>query len=97
MTDRELVARAFSMHRFSYVPYSHFPVGAALLRAGTAPCLPAATWRMPPSAPPVICAERTASLKAVSEGHRDDRTAIAVAGRGEDSLLVSRQLLTDAV
>ena len=30
MTDQELVARAFAMHRFSYVPYSRFPVGAAL-------------------------------------------------------------------
>ena len=34
MTDRELVERAFAMHAFSYVPYSRFPVGAALLCAG---------------------------------------------------------------
>lgn len=31
MTDQELVKKAFDMHQFSYVPYSHFPVGAALL------------------------------------------------------------------
>ena len=31
-----------------------------------------------------ICAERTALLKAVSEGHRDDWVTMAVAGRGED-------------
>ena len=31
MTDQELVKKAFDMHRFSYVPYSHFPVGAAIL------------------------------------------------------------------
>ena len=31
MTDQELVKKAFSMHQFSYVPYSNFPVGAALL------------------------------------------------------------------
>ena len=31
MTDQELVKKAFEMHQFSYVPYSHFPVGAALL------------------------------------------------------------------
>jgi cytidine deaminase len=31
-----------------------------------------------------ICAERTALLKAVSEGHRDDWQTMAVAGRGED-------------
>ena len=82
MTDRELVARAFSMHRFSYVPYSHFPVGAALLcRDGTVftGCnVENAAFGS------TICAERTALLKAVSEGHRDDWTAIAIAGRGED-------------
>ena len=33
MTDQELVRLAFSMHAHSYVPYSHYPVGAALLCA----------------------------------------------------------------
>ena len=82
MTDQELVDRAFSMHRFSYVPYSHYPVGAALLcRDGTVftGCnVENAAFGS------TICAERTALLKAVSEGHRDDWTAIAIAGRGED-------------
>ena len=31
-----------------------------------------------------ICAERTALVKAVSEGRRTDFAALAVAGRGED-------------
>ena len=31
MTDQELIQKAVEMHQFSYVPYSHFPVGAALL------------------------------------------------------------------
>ena len=31
MTDQELVDRAIKMQEFSYVPYSRFPVGAALL------------------------------------------------------------------
>ena len=82
MTDRELVARAFSMHRFSYVPYPHFPVGAALL------CRDGAVFTgcnvENAAFGSTICAERTALLKAVSEGHRDDWTAIAIAGRGED-------------
>ena len=30
MTDQELVELAFTMLERSYVPYSHFPVGAAL-------------------------------------------------------------------
>ena len=33
MTDQALVELAFSMLERSYVPYSHFPVGAALLCA----------------------------------------------------------------
>ena len=31
MTDQELVQRALEMRKFSYAPYSHFAVGAALL------------------------------------------------------------------
>ena len=30
MTDQALVEKAFTMLDKSYVPYSHFPVGAAL-------------------------------------------------------------------
>ncbi len=82
MTDQELVDRAFAMHRFSYAPYSHFTVGAALLcRDGTVftGCnVENAAYGS------TICAERTALLKAVSEGHRDDWEAIAIAGCGED-------------
>ena len=70
------------MHEFSYVPYSKFPVGAALLCADgtvfTGCNVENAAFGS------TICAERTALLKAISEGHRDDWTAIAIAGRGED-------------
>ena len=82
MTDQELVQRAFAMHEFSYVPYSKFPVGAALLCADgtvfTGCNVENAAFGS------TICAERTALLKAISEGHRDDWTAIAIAGQGED-------------
>jgi len=82
MTDRELVDRAFAMHEFSYVPYSHFPVGAALLCADgtvfTGCNVENAAFGS------TICAERTALLKAISEGHREDWVTIAIAGRGED-------------
>ncbi len=82
MTDKELVSKAFAMHAFSYVPYSGFPVGAALLCADgtvfTGCNVENAAFGS------TICAERTALLKAISEGHRQDWTAIAIAGRGED-------------
>jgi len=82
MTDRELVQKAIEMQKFSYCPYSDFPVGAALLcedgRAFTGCNVESASYGS------TICAERTALLKAVSEGCRSGWTAIAVAGRGED-------------
>ena len=51
MTDQALVELAFTMLEKSYVPYSHFPVGAAL-REPTARSTPAATLKIPPTAPP---------------------------------------------
>ncbi len=82
MTDQELVQKAIEMQNFSYVPYSHFPVGAALLcedgRVFTGCNVENAAYGS------TICAERTAVLKAVSEGCREGWTAIAIAGRGED-------------
>ena len=82
MTDRELVQKAIEMQNFSYCPYSDFPVGAALLcedgTVFTGCNVESAAYGS------TICAERTALLKAVSEGHRDDWLTMAVAGRGED-------------
>ena len=82
MTDQELVKKAFEMHQFSYVPYSRFPVGAALLtedgRVFTGCNVENAAYGS------TICAERTAILKAVSEGCREGWAAIAIAGQGED-------------
>ena len=82
MTDRELVERARAMHQYSYAPYSHFPVGAALLcedgTVFTGCNVENAAYGS------TICAERTAVVKAVSEGHRDDFAVIAIAGQGSD-------------
>ena len=82
MTDWELVQTAISMLERAYAPYSGFAVGAALLCADgsvfTGCNVENAAYGS------AICAERTALLKAVSEGHRDDWVAMAVAGRGED-------------
>ena len=82
MTDKELVALAFQMLDYSYVPYSGFPVGAALLchdgTVYTGCNVENAAYGS------TICAERTALVKAVSEGHRDDLARIAVVGNSTD-------------
>ncbi len=82
MTDRELAELAYSMLSRSYVPYSKFPVGAALLCAdGTV----FTGCNVENSAfGSTICAERTALVKAVSEGHRDDFVKLAVVGNSTD-------------
>ena len=82
MTDQALVDLAFTMLDRSYVPYSHFPVGAALLCADGAVFTGCNVENAAYGS--TICAERTALVKAVSEGHRDDFVRLAVVGRGED-------------
>ena len=81
MTEKQLCDMAVAMLERAYVPYSHFPVGAALLcKDGTVftGCnVENAAYGA------TICAERTAMVKAVSEGHRDFDT-IVIAGRSED-------------
>ena len=77
MTDQELVELAFTMLERSYVPYSHFPVGAALEcddgTVYTGCNIENAGYT------PTNCAERTALFKAVSEGVTEF-SAIAVVG-----------------
>ena len=81
MSDQALIDLAFTMLERSYVPYSRFPVGAALLCADgtvfTGCNVENAAYGS------TICAERTALVKAVSEGHREF-SAIAVVGRSGD-------------
>lgn len=75
---RQLIDTAMAQLAYSYVPYSHFCVGAALLakngtvytgcnieNAGYTPC---------------NCAERTAFFKAVSEGVREFDAICVVGG-----------------
>ena len=81
MTDLELVEKAFEMLDYSYVPYSRFPVGAALLLKDgsvyTGCNVENAVY------PAGICAERNAIFHAVAEGHTDF-IRIVIAGRSED-------------
>ena len=81
MTREELKAAAVAMTERSYCPYSHFPVGAALLCADgsvfTGCNIENAAYG------PTLCAERAAVAKAVSEGRREF-AAIAIAGKGAD-------------
>ena len=95
MTEKELCQKAIDMLDRAYTPYSHFPVGAALECADgavfTGCNIENAAYT------PMVCAERTAIFKAVSEGHRDFKR-IAIAGRSEDYCVpcgVCRQVMQE--
>ena len=79
---QELIRMALAAREKAYAPYSNFMVGAALRakdgRVYTGCNVENAAFGS------TICAERTALLKAVSEGRRTGWTAIAIAGRGSD-------------
>ena len=81
MTKQELCKKAVDMLDMAYVPYSHFPVGAALECSDgtvfTGCNVENAAYGS------TICAERTAIVKAVSEGHREF-IRIAIAGKSKD-------------
>ena len=80
MTEQELMQKAVSMLDMAYMPYSHFPVGAALEcddgTVYTGCNIENAAYGA------TICAERTAICKAVSEGHRRFRR-IVIAGKSQ--------------
>ncbi len=79
MTNKELIEMAKEMTKRSYVPYSHFHVGAALL------CSDGSVYtgcNIENSAFGVtICAERVAIFKAVSEGKTDFEKIAIMGGR----------------
>lgn len=76
-TIKDLISKAIKMLEYSYVPYSRFHVGAALLSKNetiyTGCNIENAAYG------PSNCAERTAVFKAVSEGVKEFE-AIAVVG-----------------
>lgn len=81
MTDKDLVELAFTMLDKAYMPYSHFPVGAALEGKDGAVYTGCNVENAAYGS--CICAERTALVKAVSEGCRSF-TRIAVVGNSAD-------------
>ena len=79
ITDEELLALARKAMEYSYSPYSHYAVGAALLcadgRVFTGCNVENASFGL------CNCAERTALFKAVSEGAREF-TTLAISSNG---------------
>lgn len=95
MNILELISEAYKAKEFSYAPYSHFHVGAALCtdsgRIYRGCNIENAAYS------PTNCAERTAFFKAVSEGERQF-SGIAIVGDKEEYLApcgVCRQVMME--
>ena len=95
MKYSKLIDKAIDMMNYSYAPYSGFKVGAALL------CKDGSVYGgcnvEGSSYGNTICAERTALVKAVSEGKKEFE-AIAVSASSDDFCTpcgICRQMLAD--
>ena len=81
MSEHELMQKAIEMLDRAYIPYSHFPVGAALecedSTVYTGCNIENSSFGL------TICAERTAAVNAISEGYSKFRR-IVIAGNSKD-------------
>lgn len=93
--EEELIQAAVQAREMAYAPYSQYKVGAALLgksgRIYTGCNVENASYGAS------ICAERTAALKAVSEGEREfESLAVAVDGEAPSTPCgICRQFLAE--
>ena len=90
---RKLIQAAQEARRWAYVPYSKYPVGAALLSASgkiyDGVNVENAAY------PTGICAERVAVFKAVSEGEREFIAIAVVTDNGGSPCGSCRQVLSE--
>jgi len=93
MTPTELIDVARKARKRAYAPYSHYKVGAALLgKSGTVytGCnVENASYGH------TVCAERTAVLKAVSEGETEFEAVAVVTKNGGSPCGACRQVLSE--
>jgi len=90
---QHLIQLANEIRKNAYVPYSHYPVGAALRskngRVFTGVNVESAAY------PTTMCAERTAVFKAVSEGEREFDVIAVVTDNGGSPCGSCRQVLAE--
>ncbi len=90
---QKLVELAQAVRDQAYAPYSHYPVGAALLTEDgeifTGCNIENAVY------PATCCAERVAIFKAVSEGHRSFQAIAVATENGGSPCGVCRQVMRE--
>ncbi len=93
MTPQELIAQAIEARKRAYTPYSHYKVGAALLGKSGKVYLGCNVENA--SYGHTVCAERTAVLKAVSEGEREFEAIAVVTRNGGSPCGACRQVMAE--
>lgn len=88
---QQLLEVAIAVTHNAYIPYSHYPVGAAL-RAVDGTVYSGCNVENA-AYPATICAERTALVKAVSEGRREFDTIVVVTKNAGSPCGTCRQML----
>ena len=91
INERELIQAAIEASQRAYIPYSNYRVGAALLSADGQVFGGCNVENAGFS--PTICAERTALVKAVSEGQQDFLAVAVVTRDGGSPCGVCRQMM----
>jgi len=86
------IGRAIEASRKAYVPYSQYKVGAVLVAADGLQVFTGCNVENA-SYPASICAERTALVKAISEGMQDFRGIIVATANGGSPCGICRQML----
>jgi len=90
---QDLIRQAIEARRLAYVPYSSFPVGAALLtqtgKIFTGCNIENASYGL------TVCAERVAILKAVSEGETEFSALAVVTNIGGSPCGACRQVMAE--
>ena len=93
IADRELIALASQAREQAYAPYSGYAVGAALLgqsgKVYTGCNVENSSYSL------TICAERSAIVKAVSEGEREFRAIAIVTANSGMPCGACRQMLAE--
>jgi cytidine deaminase len=95
MDDKDLLKIARDILKFSYSPYSNFPVGAVLLTKNgkiyTGVNIENASYGL------TICAERVAIFKAISEGEKEFLKIVIVGkdGNGVPPCGACRQVMME--
>lgn len=91
--QQQLVEQALAAQQHAYVPYSNYPVGAALLTT-TGQVFTGCNVENA-ATPATICAERTAITKAVSEGQREFVAIAVVTRNGGSPCGICRQVMNE--